>query len=261
MKNIQLNNKNTPLLLHLKKIKVRELEDYDWFPQFLRQHQTEYLALLAKKFSIYQPIKGHLNQILSNSQATTWTDTCSGTGGPIIALGIAHPTMLTDLYPIQNTAHLPQHIHYQQKPLDIATTLPDGKGLITMFNSLHHFPDKTKEAIVNRIVDSGRCFLFVEILQPSFKSFILVLLATTLGHWIMVPFMQPFSLTRLFFTYFFPLHTLTVLIDGMISVFKSKNARFYTLMAQKLSVHNYSIRFFKTKGSFTTLYCLEGVPK
>jgi hypothetical protein len=239
---------------------VRELEDRSWFPAFLRNHQTEFLAFMAKVFSLYEPIKPLIVSKLNAHAATDWTDTCSGSGGPIIALNIPHKALLTDLYPPEIVNGLSIFIRYHPNPIDISKTLPPGKGLITMFNSFHHFDDATKEKILNNTIEAGRPFIFTELLQPDIKSFLLVCFSTTLGHWLMVPFMKPFDWKRIFFTYIIPIHTITIFIDGIISVFKARTELYYKNLLHKNTKKNYRVHFHKTKGRFSTLYTLEGTP-
>jgi hypothetical protein len=239
---------------------VRELEDRSWFPAFLRNHQTEFLAFIAKLFLLYEPIKPLILNKLYAPTAMDWTDTCSGSGGPIVALNIPHKTLLTDLYPPENGKGLPIFIRYHPNPIDISHTLPPGKGLITMFNSFHHFDDATKEKILTDTINSGRPFLFTELLQPDTKSFLLVCFSTTLGHWLMVPFMKPFDWKRIFFTYIIPIHTITIFIDGIISVCKARNELYYKNLLYKIKKMDYRVQFHKTKGRFATLYTIEGTP-
>jgi hypothetical protein len=59
-------------------------------------------------------------------------------------------------------------------------------------------------------------------------------LASTLGVWFLCPMIRPFEWKRLIFTYILPLNVLTVLIDGYISVFKSKSSKDYTLTLETL---------------------------
>jgi hypothetical protein len=239
---------------------VRELEDRSWFPAFLRNHQTEFLAFIAKVFHLYEPIKPLILAKLNERGAMNWTDTCSGSGGPIIALNIPHKTLLTDLYPPEMARDLSIFIDYHPNPIDISKTLPPGKGLITMFNSFHHFDDDTKEKILNNTIEAGRPFLFTELLQPDIKSFLLVCFSTTLGHWLMVPFMKPFNWKRIFFTYIIPIHTITIFIDGIISVCKARTEVYYKIILYKNTKKDYRVQFHKTKGRFSMLYTLEGTP-
>lgn len=239
---------------------MQELEDRKWFPHFLRTHQTEYLYFIADRFKLYAPIKPILSSLLLKSTNQEWTDVCSGVGGPIEALNLPNKVLLTDLYPQTTKNNTNEWIKYYPNPVDITKSLPPGKGLITIFNGFHHFNDGIKESIISRIKTSKRPFLFIEILQPNIKTILMVLFSTTIGHWCLVPFMKPLSFKRLFFTYIFPLHTLTVCIDGIISVINSKSATYYSALAARLSCNNYHVVFRKTKGPISVLYSIEGEP-
>jgi hypothetical protein len=238
--------------------RMRELEDRKWFPAFLRKHQTDYLAFLATTFKLYHPVKPILLKCLNNSSNTDWTDTCSGSGGPVKGLNMDHPVLLTDLFPYTNN-HIPNdYISYHEKPVNILEDAIPGNGMISMFNAFHHFNQKEKRRILEKTKKDSRAIFIAEILQPDLVCFLRVLLSATVGHWLLVPFMKPFSIQRIIFTYIFPLHTLTVLIDGMISVFKAAAADNLRKLAFELSDNNYKF-FFEAIPSFSSkLYVLYG---
>ncbi len=237
---------------------MRELEDRPWFPQFLRQHQMEYLSFLSKTFNIYKPVREMLIQNNKSALQNGWTDACSGTGGPIESFHFPYKVLLTDLYPPPYSLNLPTNIVYYTQPVNLETELPPGNGLISLFNGFHHFSDPLKKEIIDRIKQAKRPFFIVEILQPTCRHFIAVLFSTTIGHWLAVPFMKPFSWKRIFFTYIIPLHTLTVCIDGIISVFKSKSRRFYSNLCNQLTEEDYSIQLIQAKGISGNILVLQG---
>jgi hypothetical protein len=239
---------------------MRELEDFDWFPQAFRQHQMDFLSLLALKFNLYQPVKKILFDILDSQNTKDWTDACSGSGGPVQSLAGKHPVLLTDLYPSFARLQLPANLQYLAEPVDITKNLPPGNGLITLFNSFHHFTPEQQSHLINQCSEANRSLIAVEVLQPGLRSFVSVVFTTTIGHWLLVPFMKPFSLKRLFFTYLVPLHTLSVLYDGIVSVFKSKSSRYFEAFAKRHTTGNYRVDFVKIKGRFGPLFMIKGLP-
>ncbi len=239
---------------------MRELEDYNWFPQSFRQHQMDFLSLLALKFQLYKPVQPIIEEMLILQKYPGWTDACSGSGGPVLSLSHGYPVLLTDLHPGFAHLQLPSHIQFMPVSVDITRALPPGEGLITLFNSFHHFTGRQQGFFLDSCKKAGRSMLAVEVLQPGIRSFFLVLLTTTLGHWLLVPFMKPFSLKRLLLTYLLPVHTLSVLYDGILSVFKSKSSRYLQNLAQQYHSPDYRVEFLKIKGRFGPLYLIKGHP-
>jgi hypothetical protein len=238
---------------------MRELEDNKWFPEVLRRHQLDYLSFLATKFKLYQPVAEQLVTMAANSDYKEWTDVCSGSAGPVFNFDSNNnKILLTDMFPPKINLNLPENMSYYPYPVDISQYLPPGNGFITMFNSFHHFSVNEQKEILERISCSRRSFLAVEILQPTFSAFVKVIFTTTIGHWILVPFMRPFSIRRIFFTYLIPIHTITICIDGIISVFKSKSSSYYSALAQSMSTPFYAFSFLKVNGKFGPLYTLVG---
>ena len=128
----------------------------------------------------------------------------------------------------------------------------------TMFNAFHHFGDEEKLKIVKKIQESGSVAFFVEILEPDIICILKVLFTTTLGCFLLTPFITPFSLKRLFFTYLLPVNILTITLDGIVSVLKSRSVKQY----QKLFI-NYgnAIEVFRLKSGLSPLIIIQIQPK
>lgn len=121
----------------------------------------------------------------------------------------------------------------------------------TMFNAFHHFSDEDKLKIVQKMHASGSSAFLVEVLEPTPVCLLKVLLTGTLGTLLLTPFIIPFSLKRLFFTYLIPVNLFAITIDGVVSVFKSRSLKHY----QKLFTgHGESIKTFRlTNGLFSLI--------
>ncbi len=243
---------------------LKELEDYHWFPQWMRNHQMEFLAFMTLTFKLYQPIEAFFKLILHKQRHRQWTDACSGTGAPALYLrdqmNWPYPLILTDLYPMQHGITQQGQTFFLQNSVDILQQLPPGDGLISLFNSFHHFNHQQQKAILHRVATTNRIFFVAEILQPTLWSGFLVLFSTTIGQLMFAPFIRPFSVWRLVFTYLIPVHIFTTLIDGLISVIKSPNAKYFSQLASNCSTPHYSFQFTKYKGKFAPVYVLYGMP-
>jgi hypothetical protein len=237
---------------------MQELEDKKWFPAFLRNHQTEYLSFLASAFRLYHPIKQKLLDCLQNVPNAEWTDICSGAGGPVKNLATHHKVLLTDKFPHTNIQDNLSGITYHEKPVDVLKDDIPGKGLISMFNGFHHFGHSEKEEILQMAAKSARPIFIAEILQPNLICLLRVIFSATVGHWLLVPVMKPFSLKRVLFTYIIPLHTFTILIDGIISVCKAGSSTYYKKLCKNNSTEQYQLYFECVPSFSSTIYLLYG---
>ncbi len=205
---------------------IKELEDYAWFPPVLRRFQVEIIGEIACRMKVYSCLAADLRSLTNVRKEVT--DLCSGSGLPAICLirSLRDPDILltcTDLYPQPPKQHLSGT--YKSEMCDVLTLEPNSDSVYTMFNAFHHFTDFQKKQIIQRMLHQKSRFLFAEILEPGLLSLISVIFASLFGTIIFTPFIKPFSWKRIVLTYLIPANILTVLIDGIISVFRATNAQ------------------------------------
>ena len=211
-------------------MKLRELEDFAWFPAILRKYQMELIGNMSTWLLVYSSSITFLRELLVKYRITKITDLCSGSGLPAIHIhdrlkDVLTTTTLTDIYP--QTPIVSKGVTYLSTPVDVLKVIPEEGQLYTMYNSFHHFSESEMRQLIKKLTESKSKFLIVEILRPDWLSFLQVTFASTLGVLIFTPFIRPFEWKRLFFTYIIPLNIFTVLIDGWISVIKSKSVSSY----------------------------------
>lgn len=242
-----------------------ELEDQSWFPHWLRRHQMEFLSFTAKHLPLYDPIAPIILNLQKCCKITSWTDACSGAGGPVIRLhkkcNCSVSTLLTDVFPQPNSIQQNNIIKYHSTPINIIHDNLPQQGFVTLFNSFHHFTFEQQSAIIHQFRQEKRPFLVAELLEPNLLSLLSVMFITTVGQWLLVPFMYPFRWERLFFTYIIPIHLITVLWDGIVSVFRSPSKKHWKKLTYKLSSTDYEVTYFRRKGKLCNVSGLVGVPK
>lgn len=204
---------------------LKELEDCDWFPGYLRRFQTDFIGFAVAKMNVYDEVAA----VIDTSSATQMVDLCSGSGEPAITVfrkceNFTHLTM-TDKFPSKKIDD--EQISYCNESLDVRKMKFHPGMCYTMFNAFHHFSNSEKLNFVDKIRDSGSTAVIVELLEPKLFCMLKVILAGTIGSLLAAPFVKPFSFARLFFTWIVPLNILTITIDGVISVIKSKSANQY----------------------------------
>jgi hypothetical protein len=238
---------------------MKELEDYNWFPPVLRNFQTEFIGFAVATFNVYDVFVQHLKTLSLSVQPMT--DLCSGSGEPAISIfrksNCFSHLMLSDKYPNPLQLH-DDKITYAMQRTDVLEIEFKPGTYYTMFNAFHHFGDAEKLKIAQSIQTSGSVAFFVEILEPRIVCFLKVLFLTTIGNLLLTPFIRPFSLRRLFFTYILPVNMFTIPFDGIVSVLKSRSVKQY----QKLFT-NYenAIEIFRLKKGLSTLIIIQIQPE
>jgi hypothetical protein len=240
---------------------VKELEDYDWFPPLLRKQQVDFIGNIVKWFKIYGPLVPVLHQILQQKKISSIIDCCSGSGEPAVwihrQLPGATQTLLTDKFPQALTTST-ENIAYKKESSDMMHLQPAPGHLYTMYNAFHHFRAEEQQKILQQFADNHTHFLIAEILQPDAFTLLKIIFTTTIGQWLLAPFIRPFSAVRLFFTWLLPVNIITVTYDGIISVFKSKTAGQYSKLISGVGTKGYRITVSTLKSNSAKIVYITG---
>lgn len=222
------------------RIHLFEFEDLEWFPSILRNYGTDFLQFLSNKTGMYKPIIPLLKETLLKTNTDTIIDLGSGGGGGILELNRELkkkiPKLkikLTDFYPnlaaFEQTKKLADNIEYEINPVDARNVPSELKGLRTQFLSFHHFKPNDAKLILQNAVGSESNIAIFEAQERSLPS-ILAMLFSPISVLLTTPFIRPFKLGRMIFTYLIPIVPVFVLWDGVVS-----SLRTYSVMEmQKL---------------------------
>lgn len=201
----------------------------------------DFIGFMVCKFNIYKPIVQYLNTLKTNS---ILFDLCSGTGKPAIHIFNQcknfNQLILSDKFPneFKNT----NNIIYFKASLDVLNIQFESQNTYIMLNAFHHFTDSEQFIIIEKAKTNNANLLIVEMLKPTLICFLKILFATTIGVLTFTPFIKPFGLKRLVFTYIIPVNIFTICFDGLVSVFKSKSNKQYQKIFQQPQV---KILYFK----------------
>lgn len=242
---------------------IKELEDYSWFPKKLRRWQMEFIGSIAVWTKLYQPLVQVLQQIIEQNKITALQDLCSGSGIPAInihnKLTSKIPMLLTDKFPDTSFINKPG-INYLLKPVDVLELDTEHGTIYTMYNAFHHFTAAQQQEMVQNLANKQAPFLIAEILEPGWLNGIKIFFTTTIIQFLTAPWVQPFSLARLFFTYIVPVNLFTVTYDGIVSVLKSKTAVQYGKLLKNISNQSYAITVHTVNNWKGNLVYIKGVP-
>jgi hypothetical protein len=240
-----------------------ELEDTNWFPNILRDQQLGYIGWLVQILDIYRPVTNRLPGWIIQSSLSRVHDLCSGSGEPMISLSKSFSghinVSLSDKFPPEQSNRIGPS-NYLPESHDILEIDFESQKYYTMFNAFHHFDNVQQQAIVNQLIEKGAPFCFAEILEPNLFTLIKVILVNTIGQFFLAPFVKPFSIKRLFFTYLLPVNLLTTTYDGIISVLKSKNKKQYQTLLS-ISSDEYHLEITSLPAPFfNNLIVIRGYP-
>ncbi|WP_437911486.1 hypothetical protein WME73_27535 [Sorangium sp. So ce302] len=239
----------------MKRIHLFEIEDFSWFPGWLRACMTRLIVVMHRALGTREALVELIARALKESNTSNIVDLCSGSGGPMIDVvrtlrekpgfeGIQ--LTLTDLYPSMEAAELinnqeGSNVSYRTSPVD--ATKIDGEvagstgvaglaglrgltGLRTMVSSFHHMRPDDARKILESAQRSRQPICIFEISDNSHPLFLgwLALPINFVMCLLITPLARPMTLRQLVFTYIVPIIPLCFAWDGAVS-----NARTYTL--------------------------------
>ena len=214
------------------RLQLFEFEDLPWFPRVIRAGMMDYLRFTSSLLSIYRPIVPLLRQAMLRSNSTHLLELCAGAGGgtegvlrDLRKTGLPNAQVtLTDLYPQpaawQLLAARTPGLTYEAAAVNATAVSSALTGFRTVFSAFHHFPPPLAEAL---LADAVRQRAAIGIFEGAGKHWLEIGLAWTVlpvVQLLATPFMLPFRLSRLFFTYLVPLIPLFTLWDGTVSILR-----------------------------------------
>lgn len=217
----------------MRRVDIVELHERAWFPQGLRDLVTDALQFILNAGRFYQPIAGNLERAVIASGTARVVDLCSGGTGPWLWLHRriccdGQPPLeifLTDKYP---NVRAFQHarsvsagaISYSAEPIEAAHIPPQLTGFRTIFSSFHHFSPQEITAMLQDAADRRQGFGAFEGAARR-ASTMLGIFLVPVAALLTAPFVRPFRISRLFWTYVLPVIPLVLLIDGLLSCIRA----------------------------------------
>jgi hypothetical protein len=250
------------------RIHLFEFEDQKWFPSFLRNYVTDFLQFLSNKAKIYKPIIPIIKKGLEESGSNQIIDLGSGGGGGLIWLNSELQKdipdlkiVLTDFYPnipaFKLTKEKASNFEYVETPVDARDVPKDLQGLRTQFLSLHHFTPNDAKLILQNAIDTNSSIAIFEGQERSLAS-VIAMLFSPISVLFTTPFIRPFSVGRILFTYLIPIIPFVVLWDGIVSALRTYSVEEMNELVENLNgTENYSWEINKIKsGPGVILYLL-----
>lgn len=226
---------------------LKELEDYPWFPSYLRKMQLEYVGWISVQLGLYRP----LIVVVQNFPSNQWVDLASGSGWPAFYLqkntSPQVQYILTDLYPGSVSDEVKKQVKIEPEPLNLLTFQPQHRKQYTLFNAFHHFSSAQQKEFIKKMKTAKASCIITEVLEPSLVCLIQVTLAALIVQPLTAWAIQPLTLGRIITTYLLPIQPITVMWDGWISVLKSKTTEQYKELVSDLADNQYTVKVKRIK--------------
>ena len=248
----------------MRRIQFIELHEQPWFPSTLRNEITDALQCGSEILKAYAPISRLLQRALVSAESHSIVDVCSGSGGPWLNLsqelgegGRGYRIWLTDKYPNlaafeKIKAASANGIDFYPSSVDAMKVPDELSGFRTMFSAFHHFPPVQCRAILQSAVDAREGIGIFEITSRSAAAVGMMFL-WFLTPFAFTPFLRPFRWSRMFYTYLLPLIPLVLLMDGVISCFRTYQTQELRELIDGLEASGYKWEIGESSGAIAGL--------
>ena len=214
----------------MKRFQLFEFTDLSFWPDVFRTLLTDHLHTFLEMTKPFNLKAGAIAEALRRGKTSQIVDICSGGSGPWLhlkqqvekELGGKVSVLLTDKFPNQKTAVRIEELEgldYCLESVDALAVPETFNGIRTIVDGLHHFPPELARKILADAVQKGRPIIVLEGLQRTWREFLQTALLP-LFVLLLAPFVKPFKLSRLFFTYVVPVAPFVIGWDGAVSVLR-----------------------------------------
>lgn len=229
---------------------------------------TDYLQFAERLGKIYQSVPDLIQIGLDGAGANRVIDLCSGGSGPWLRLYDQFPGVeicLTDLFPnadaFDHAATVTEgRVQSVDTPVD-ATNVPDDlAGFRTMFTAFHHFRPDGARKVLEDAVRKGQGIGVFEVTERS-PGPIIAMCFTWLMTLFTIPFIRPFKVSRLVWTYLIPFVPLLTPLDGIVSCLRTYSVAELEQLVEGLDAYEWRIGARKEGNNPGHLTYLVGYPK
>jgi hypothetical protein len=205
---------------------------------------------------------------LHGSKTKNIVDLCSGSGGPWSSLvesltredDSQYNITLTDWAPnLSSLAAIKQragaHISFSASSVDATNVPAELTGFRTIFAAFHHFNPDQAQNILQNAVDNHVGIGIFEITERTPMGFLVTILGGAMA-FITVPFMKPFSWSRLIFTYLIPIIPIAISFDGVISCLRTYTPQELEQFTQKITAPGYTWDIGRIRHNLCPVICI-----
>ncbi|MBW2280013.1 MAG: class I SAM-dependent methyltransferase [Deltaproteobacteria bacterium] len=210
-----------------------EIHEQPWCPPSLRDTATDYLQFVSNLTGAFSAIAPRLGEAIARSGESEVIDLCSGGGGPWLGLLAAFApdaaparVTLTDRFPNREAferavRESEGRIGFESESVDVMKVPARLRGFRTLFAALHHFRPADARAILADAAEHGQPIAIFEGTERRVSGLLAMIFLVPLMTLAVMPFVRPFRLSHLVWTYLIPAAPLVIGFDGFISCLRT----------------------------------------
>jgi hypothetical protein len=219
--------------MEVPRLHIREIEDMEQVPKFLRHGIVRNVSFAVEFAGVYDELAEVFVEFLGKLKNNTLLDLASGYGGPVTTMlhavkkrGIEPPRfVLSDFNPnIERFRFLSiedSNISYFGGRVDAMDPQKEiRKYPRTMFDAIHHFTPENAGKILKNASEHSEGIFIAESTDRALYQVPRAGIGCFLASLISPFFMQPFSVKETVFTWAIPVIPLITAHDGAVSTFK-----------------------------------------
>ena len=259
----------------MKRLQLIEIHDQPWCPRIVRDAVTDFLQYTTNYWGYYTALLPTICYFIQKLDAPRIVDLCSGGCGPWQQLyrtiakfsGDSFRIVMTDRYPNQAAFRQARDmsggiLDFREEPVDAGAIPAELNGFRTMFGSFHHFPPPVARKVIQNAVDCRQGIGIFEMTDRNAKT-IMKMLMSPLFVFLQTPMIRPFRVSRILLTYLVPIIPLVVLIDGIVSCFRTYTLPELAEMTGALDgvAYNWEMKKICSPGSPFPVHYAIGYPR
>lgn len=187
-------------MIHMKRKHVFQFTNAKWFPLFLTRCIYEFMTWFVNKVNAAKPFMPVIEEGLKHANRIIVINKKCGAG-------------------FETVAHLIDK-NNERINVDPKNFKANEKGLYLSVNSFHLFTSDEAKEILERVSNFGQPIVVVEGNNDSLWQVFGMTIIVPLTVILTAPFVKPFRIERIIFTYLIPILPIVTFFDGFMALFK-----------------------------------------
>mgnify|MGYP005992915527 CR=1 FL=1 len=205
----------------MRRKQIRQIINLKWFPTHLKTLIAEFLSWFVLKVNASKPFIPVINDILTREKLTRIINIEFNVGAGVETV----------------TPFLGKEIKVQSIYHEKFNT--NKNGLYLYVNCFHQLSYEQAKSSLKKICESGNPIAIVEGNNDSLWQIVGMTIFVPITVLLSAPFVKPFRVSRLLFTYIIPLLLIVIMIDGCVALLKLYNPSDLAKITSDLQIKNY----------------------
>ncbi len=206
----------------MRRKQITQITNTSWCPKLFKKLVAEFLSWFVLKVNATKPFLPIINEVLKDFNTKNLINLDVGIGAGMEAV----------------LPFLGRDISVQSIPFSNFDTTRS--GVYTFINAFHQLNKNEAEKSLKEIAQSGNPVVIVEGNNDSLWQIVGMTFFVPLTVLLTAPFVKPFRLSRIIFTYFIPVLPIIIVIDGCLALMKLYNPDDLRELVSNLDIPDYT---------------------